>query len=363
MPELFSEFKIKGVRLKNRIGVSPMCQYSSVEGHANAWHLAHLGGFTIGGAGLVIAEATAVSPEGRISPSDTGLWTDAQAESFVPITTFVESLGAVPGIQIAHAGRKACTPKPWEGERQLEPDHPDAWEPIGPSPIAFGGSVWRVPHEMTLEDISRVQKAFADAATRAHRAGFRWLELHFAHGYLGQSFFSPLANKRTDAYGGSFENRSRFLLETLAAVRAVWPQNLPLTARLGVIDYVPGEQPLEEAIELAKLMKAGGLDLLDVSLGFNTPDISRVPWGEPAFLAPIAHRIRTEAEIPVATSWNISDPQIANDLISKEKLDVVLLAKGLLADPHWPYHAAKALGIDHPGNVLPAQYAGWLKGR
>lgn len=363
MPNLFSEFKIKDVRLKNRIGVSPMCQYSAENGVPNAWHHVHLGSFAIGGAGLVIVEASAVSPEGRISPNDTGLWNDEQTEAFRPIASFIARLGAVPAIQIAHAGRKACTPKPWEGNRQLGPDDPDAWEPIGPSGVAFGGSLWRVPHEMTIEDIARVQKSFADAAIRAQQVGFKWLELHFAHGYLGQSFFSPLANKRTDEYGGSFENRSRFLLETLAAVRAVWPENLPLTARLGVIDYVEGEQPIEEGIALAKRMKAGGLDLLDVSLGNNTPDISCVPWTEPAFLARIAHRIRTEAEMPVATSWNLSDPKIADELVRDEKIDIVLIAKGLLADPHWPYHAAKTLGVADPQNVLPSQYAGRLKGR
>jgi 2,4-dienoyl-CoA reductase-like NADH-dependent reductase (Old Yellow Enzyme family) len=214
---------------------------------------------------------------------------------------------------------------------------------------------------MTKEDIVRVRESFAATAKRALDAGFKWLELHFAHGYLGQSFFSPLANKRTDEYGGSFENRARFLLETLGAVRKVWPEHLPLTARLGVIDYVEGEQPLEESIELVRRMKEGGLDLIDVSMGFNTPDVSQVPWGEHAFLGSITHRIRKEVGIPAATSWNISDPRKADELIRTEQIDLVMLAKTLLDDPHWPYHAAQKLRQETPQRVLPDQYAWWLK--
>ena len=220
MPNLFSEFSIKDVRLRNRIGVSPMCQYSAINGVANEWHRVHLGGLAKGGAGLVIAEATAVSPEGRITPGDTGLWNDAQLEVFRPIAHFIESQGAVPGLQIAHAGRKASASRPWEGDNHLPPDHPQAWETMAPSAIAMGANLWRVPRAMTCEDIVRVRGEFAAAARRALQAGFKWLELHFAHGYLGQSFFSPLANKRTDEYGGNFENRARFLLETLSAVCA-----------------------------------------------------------------------------------------------------------------------------------------------
>jgi len=361
MPELFSELELKDVRLKNRIAVSPMCQYSATDGVPNDWHRVHLGGLAVGGAGLVVAEATAVSPEGRITPGCTGLWNDAQVDAFRPIVRFIESHGAVPGIQIAHAGRKASANRPWEGDDHLPAGHAEAWEPIAPSAVAWGKNLPRVPRAMTHEDIVRVRGAFASAARRAVAAGFKWLELHFAHGYLGQSFFSPLANQRTDEYGGSFENRARFILETLAAVREVWPARLPLTARLGVIDYVAGEQPLEESIELVRRMKAGGLDLVDVSMGFNTPDISQVPWGEHGFLVPTASRIRREAGLPVATSWNISDPQKADGFIRDEQVDVLMLAKALLDDPHWPYHAAKALGRPTPQALLPKQYAWWLK--
>lgn len=361
MSNLFTPFILKDVRLKNRIAVSPMCQYSAKEGIPNEWHLSHLGSLSIGGSGLVVVEATAVTPEGRITPADTGLWNDEQAEAFTPIARLIKGIGAVPGIQLAHAGRKASANRPWMGDDHLPVDHPEGWEPIAPSPQPFGANLWRAPREMTLDDIRRVQEGFVSAAKRALEVGFEWLVLHFAHGYLGQSFFSPLANQRTDAYGGSFENRCRFLLETLQAVRKVWPERLPLTARLGVIDYVEGEQPMEESIELVRRLKAGGLDLVDVSMGFNTPDVSRVPWREHAFLASMAERIRKEAGLPVATSWNIRDPHLTNELIEQERVDLVFLAKALLADPHWPYHAARTLKLENPQGILPVQYAYWLK--
>ncbi|MBL6750740.1 MAG: NADH:flavin oxidoreductase/NADH oxidase [Nevskia sp.] len=361
MPDLFSEFTLKDATLKNRIAVSPMCQYSAVDGVVDEWHLVNLASRAVGGAGLVIAEASAVSPEGRITPGDAGLWNDTQAQAYQPIVRAIEKHGAVAGIQIAHAGRKASANRPWEGDDHMAADDPRAWQPIAPSDNPFGANLPRAPRAMTLDDIARVRDAFAGAARRALQAGFKWLELHFAHGYLGQSFFSPLANRRTDAYGGSFENRARFLLETLAAVRAVWPERLPLTARLGVLDYVPGEQPLEESIELIRRMRAGGMDLIDVSMGFNTPDISRVPWGEPGFLGPVAKRIRDEAGLPTATSWNIREAQTADAMVRSGQVDLVMLGKGILADPYWPYHAAQALGRKAPQNVLPVQYAAWLK--
>jgi 2,4-dienoyl-CoA reductase-like NADH-dependent reductase (Old Yellow Enzyme family) len=361
MPNLFSELSVKDVRLKNRIGVSPMCQYSATDGFANEWHSSHLGSLAIGGAGLVIAEATAVSPEGRITPNDTGLWKDDQIDAFRPVTRFIESQGAVPGIQLAHADRKANSNRPWEGDDHLPLGHPEAWETIGPSPIALGVNLWRVPREMTGADIERVRGDFASAAHRAFEAGFKWLELHFAHGYLGQSFFSPLANHRTDEYGGSFENRARFLLETVAAIREVWPERLPLTIRLGVIDFVAGEQPMEESIELVRRMKAAGMDLVDVTMGFNTPDVSGVPWAEHGFLIPIAERIRREVGIPAATSWNISDARKSDQYVRDEQVDLILLGKALLENPHWPYRAAQILGVETPQDILPEQYAYWLK--
>ncbi|HEY4123752.1 MAG TPA: NADH:flavin oxidoreductase/NADH oxidase [Rhizomicrobium sp.] len=362
MSQLFSEFHIKGVALRNRIAVSPMCQYSAIDGVPNAWHMVHLGARAIGGAALVIAEATAVSPEGRITPGCTGLWNDKQAEAWAPIVKFVKAQGAVPGIQIAHAGRKASANKPWEGDDHIPAGDPRSWDPLGPSPVAFGANLPRTPKEMTKEEILRVQGDFVAAAKRALAAGFEWLELHFAHGYLAQSFFSPIANKRTDEYGGSFENRARFLIDTLKAVRAIWPEKYPLTIRFGVSDFHADGQPLEESIAMVKMFKNHHLDLIDVSLGFNTPDISGVPWG-PGFLAPIAERIKKEAGILTAVGWLISEPQQAEDIIAKGQANLIMLAHKELDDPHFPYHAAKALGVANPQNVLPPQYAFWLKGR
>jgi 2,4-dienoyl-CoA reductase-like NADH-dependent reductase (Old Yellow Enzyme family) len=356
VPDLFSEYRLKSLVLRNRVVMSPMCQYSAEDGVPGDWHLVHLGARAAGGVGLVVAEATAVSPEGRITAGDTGLWNDTQAEAFARIARFVASQGAVPGIQIAHAGRKASASRPWEGDAHLPPDDPGAWDIMGPSAIAFGGKLTRVPRAMTAADIAQVQRQFVDAARRALAAGFKFLMLHFAHGYLAQSFFSPLANRRTDRYGGSFENRARFLLETLAAVRAVWPESLPLSARLGVTDFVAGEQPLEESIELVRRMKAGGLDLVDVSIGFNTPDVSGVPWGTPGFMGPIAAQIGRETGIATAASWLIREPRLADELLRTGQVELVIIGKALLDDPHWVYHAAKALGHAAPGTLLAGQY-------
>ncbi len=255
MAGVFDEFRLKDVVLRNRIGVSPMCQYSSEDGFPNDWHFVHLGSRAVGGAGLVVVEATAVSPEGRISPADSGIWLDDHIQPFARITHFLKQHGAVPGIQLAHAGRKASANKPWEGDDHLEP-HEGAWETIAPSSVAFGASLPMTPREMTAEDIVRIQSAFVAAAQRSLAAGFEWLELHFAHGYLAHQFYSPLANHRTDAYGGSFDNRIRFLLETFAAVRKVWPERLPLTVRLSVTDWIEGGVTVEESIELVRRLKA-----------------------------------------------------------------------------------------------------------
>jgi 2,4-dienoyl-CoA reductase-like NADH-dependent reductase (Old Yellow Enzyme family) len=362
MSQLFSEFHIKGVALRNRIVVSPMCQYSADDGVPNEWHMVHLGARAVGGAALVIAEATAVSPEGRITPGCTGLWNDKQAEAWVPIVKFVKKHGAVPGIQIAHAGRKASANKPWEGDDHIPASDPRSWDPLGPSPVAFGANLPRTPNEMTKDEIFRVQNDFVAAAKRALSAGFEWLELHFAHGYLAQSFFSPIANKRTDEYGGDFDNRSRFLIDTFKAVRGIWPEKYPLTVRLGVSDFHADGQPLEESIKLVKILKNHNLDLIDVSLGFNTPDISGIPWG-PGFMAPIAERIKKEAGVLAAVGWFINDPQQAEDIIAKGQANLIMLAHKELDDPHFPYHAAKALGVANPQSVLPPPYAHWLKGR
>jgi 2,4-dienoyl-CoA reductase-like NADH-dependent reductase (Old Yellow Enzyme family) len=362
MPQLFSEFRLKGAVLRNRIVVSPMCQYSAENGVPNDWHTVHLGARAVGGAALVIAEATAVSPEGRITPGCTGLWNDEQVEAFAPIASFVKKHGAVPGIQIAHAGRKASANKPWDGDDHIPASDPRAWKIVGPSAEAWGTNLPRVPHSMSKAEIVCAQNDFVMAAKRALEAGFEWLELHFAHGYLAQSFFSPLANKRTDEYGGSFENRARFLVDTLTAVRRVWPEKHPLMIRLGVSDFKDGSQPLEESIALVEIFKRQGLDMIDVSLGFNTPDVSGVPWG-PAFMAPIAKQIKEAVSIPTAVGWFVTEPQQAETIIADGQADLVMLAHKELDDPHFPYHAAKVLGVPDAQNVLPPQYAHWLKGR
>lgn len=360
MASLFDPFTLKDVTLRNRIAVSPMCQYSANDGVINDWHHVHLGGLARGGSGLVIVEATAVSPEGRITPGCAGLWNDEQAKAFAPAVQTIKDAGAVPGIQIGHAGRKASANRPWEGDDHIADDDPRGWETIAPSAIAYGGGLSKVPRAMTKADIERVKQAFVDSAKRALSVGFEWLELHFAHGYLAQSFLSEHSNTRTDDYGGSFENRSRFLIETVQAVRAVWPDNLPLTARLGVIEYDgQDEKTLSEAIELVKQLKANGLDFIDVSMGFSLGK-TNIPWG-PAFLGSVAERVRRETGLPASTSWYISTPQEADGLVRDEKVDLVMLARPLLTDPHWPFRAAKELGVEKAAWVLPSPYAHWLE--
>lgn len=358
MAALFTPFTLKDVTLRNRIAVSPMCQYSADEGVINDWHVSHLAGLARGGAGLVIAEATAVSPEGRITPGCTGIWTDAQADAWKKAVAVIKAAGAVPGIQIGHAGRKASANRPWEGDDHIAADDPRGWETIAPSAIAMGGGLPKVPREMALADIERVKGDFVAAARRVREAGFEWLEMHFAHGYLAQSFFSRWSNKRDDAYGRDFEGRARFLVETLSAVREVWPENLPLTARFGVTEF-DGSDDLEEGIEMVRRLKAAGLDLIDVSVGFSTMT-ANIPWG-PAFMAPIAERVRRETGLPAATSWFISQPSQADALIAEGKVDLVALGRPLLDNPHWPYRAARELGIDKPAWTLPAPYAHWLE--
>ncbi|MFM2289637.1 MAG: dehydrogenase [Pseudomonadota bacterium] len=363
MAALFTPFALRGVTLRNRIGIAPMCQYQSRDGFVDDWQLVHLGARAIGGAGVVIAEATAVSPEGRISPGCAGLWQDAHIEPWRRAARFIKAQGAVPGIQLAHAGRKGSAHIPWvEGGAHLPEGHADAWDIVAPSAIAFGGNLGRVPRELGVADIARVQADFVAAARRALAAGFEWLELHFAHGYLAQSFFSPIANQRSDAYGGSFEGRARFLLETAEQVRAAWPDHLPLGVKLGVTDFDPRGHSIEESIALLSLLGARGIDLVDVSLGFNTPDVSAIPWG-PGFLVPVAARIRAATGLPVAAGWMISEPAQAEAIIASGQADLVVLARASLADPQWPYHAAVALGVPDAWQTLPRQTGGALQPR
>lgn len=359
MNNLFTPLKIKGLDLRNRIAIPPMCQYSAEDGHVTDWHRAHYATLARGGSALVIVEATAVAPEGRITPKCTGIWNDEQAAGLKEIADSIRAAGAIPGIQIAHAGRKASANIPWEGDDHIPAGAPGAWETIAPSAIAYGGDLPRVPREMTVEEIERVRSNFVDAAKRALDAGFEWLELHFAHGYLAQSFFSSHSNKRTDEYGGSLENRSRFSRETLAAVRAVWPEKFPLTARFGVIEYDGNdEQTLAESIELVKNWKNDGLDMLSVSVGFTIPE-TKIPWG-PAFLGPVAKRVRDEAQIPVSSAWGFGAPGLADQAVRDEQLDLVMIGRAHLANPHWPYHAARTLAQADPAWILPPPYAHWL---
>ena len=358
--KLFSPLTLKGVTLRNRIAASPMCQYSATDGLAGDWHLSHYAGLARGGAGLVVIEATAVSPEGRISPACLGLWNDTQAAALAPPIAAIKSAGAVPGIQIGHAGRKASANRPWEGDDHIPEGDPRGWQPIAPSAVPFGANLPRLPREMTTSDIARVRGDFVAAAKRARDIGVEFLLLHFAHGYLAQNFLSPWSNHRTDEYGGSAANRARFMLETLDAIREVWPQDRVLGARLGMIEFDGrDEETLAESTELAREFKRRGLDFLDVSMGFSTPT-AKIPWG-PAMLAPIAARILKETALPGSTTWNIGTPELAEELVSAGTLDLVMIGRPLLTNPHWPYAAAQKLGVEKPSWVLPAPYAHWLE--
>lgn len=359
MNNLFSPYQLKGVTLKNRIAIPPMCQYMADNGLANDWHKVHYASLARGGSALVIVEATAVAPEGRITPHCLGIWNDEQAEQLREIASAIKAAGAIPGIQIAHAGRKASANIPWEGDDHIPADNPDAWPTIAPSALAFGGDLARVPSEMTVADIKRVQNDFVLAAERARDAGFEWLELHLAHGYMGQSFFSPHSNQRTDEYGGSYENRARFSNEMIAAVREVWPEHLPLTARFGVLEYDNNdEETLNESIRLVNEWKQIGLDMLSVSVGFTIPE-TNIPWG-PAFLAPVAERVRNKTQLPVSSAWGFGAPKIADQAVRNEQLDLVMIGRAHLENPNWSYQAAKELGMEQPAWVLPPPYAHWL---
>lgn len=349
MPQLFDPFTLRGVTLRNRIGVSPMCQYSANDGLANDWHLVHLGSRASGGAGLVIIEATAVEARGRISPQDLGLWQDEQIEMLARINHFIKSQGAVPAIQLAHAGRKASTAQPWQGGGPVTPAA-GGWQPVGASPIAFD-TPYPTPHELTACAISEIVGAFGVAAQRSEAAGFEWIEIHGAHGYLLHSFLSPLSNQRTDRYGGSFENRIRFMLETVQAIRAVWPVAKPLTLRLSCTDWINGGWTIDESVELARQVKDEGVDLIDCSSGGAAPG-AQIPVGA-GYQVPFAERIRREANLPTAAVGMITTPQQADEIVRNQRADLVLLARELLRDPYWPLHAAKTLQQPLPA---PPQY-------
>lgn len=339
---LFDPLTIRSLTLKNRIAVSPMCQYSAQDGFANDWHLVHLGSRAIGGAGLVMIEATAVTPEGRISVGDLGIWKDEHIEPLSRITRFLQSHGAIAGIQLAHAGRKASCQRPWEGGEPIPLSEAEGWMPVGPSSIAFSPAS-TPPHQLTIDEIHELTQAFTASAQRALDAGFQILELHGAHGYLFHEFLSPLSNQRTDMYGGSFDNRRRFLCETTQAVRAIWPDELPLFVRISATDWVEGGWDLAQSIELSKRLKDLGVDLIDCSSGGLVPD-AVIPAG-PNYQVPFAETIRKEANIPTGAVGIITQPQQANAIIEKGQADLILLGREMLREPYWPLKAAHELGV------------------
>jgi 2,4-dienoyl-CoA reductase-like NADH-dependent reductase (Old Yellow Enzyme family) len=337
---LFSPFQLCSVVFPNRVGVSPMCEYSSEDGFANDWHLVHLGARAQGGAGLVMTEASAVTPEGRISINDLGIWKDAHIEKLAQIVRFIHSQGARAGIQLAHAGRKGSMTAPFGGERLLTPEE-GGWEPVAPSPIPFSES-YATPKALEEAEIAGVVRAFGDAAKRAKEAGFDVVEVHGAHGYLLHEFVSPLANQRTDQYGGSFDNRIRLPLEVVDSVRTVWPDHLPVFMRISATDWAEGGWTADESVELAKRLRAHGVDLVDVSSGGQIPN-AKIPMG-PGFQVPFAERVRKEAGVATAAVGLITEPGQANEIVANGQADMVLLARQMLRDPYWPLHAAAALG-------------------
>ncbi|WP_435063817.1 NADH:flavin oxidoreductase/NADH oxidase [Halobaculum sp. EA56] len=345
---LFSPLTLRGTEIPNRVFVSPMCQYSSPEGLATDWHLVHLGSRAVGGAGLVMSEATAVSPEGRITPQDLGIWTDEQRDALAPIAEFVRSQGSVPAIQLAHAGRKASTRRPWEGGDPIPPED-GGWKVVAPSgPYPRGGDE-QPTRSLTTGEIEDVVADFADAAERALEAGFEVAEVHAAHGYLLHEFLSPVANDRDDEYGGSFENRTRLLREVTSAVRSAWPDDKPVFVRISVTDWIDGRESwdVEQSARLAPLLAEAGADLVDVSSGGISP-AQEVPYTGPSYQLPYAEVIRehveeTDADIAVASVGGISEPKQAQEIVANGRADAVLMAREFLRSPYWPLHAAHEL--------------------
>ena len=349
MSKLFTPIKIRDLEFKNRIFVSPMCQYSAKDGIPNDWHLVHLGSRAVGGAGLVLTEATAVSPEGRISPADLGIWSNEQVSAFKRITNFIKSQGAVPGMQLAHAGRKASTKIPWDGDGEVTKENGD-WQTIAPSAMPFS-ETYPKPKEMTKDEIRMVVEQFREAARRSVDAGFQVAEIHMAHGYLLHQFLSPLSNHRKDEYGGELKNRMRFPLEVAKAVRETWPQNLPVFVRISVTDWVDGGWDLPQSIELSKELKQVGIDLIDSSTGGVVPG-AKIPIA-PGYQVKFAEAIGAEAKILTGAIGLITDAPQAENILVTGQADVVFMAREFLRDPYFPLHAAKILGDDPQ---YPVQY-------
>jgi 2,4-dienoyl-CoA reductase-like NADH-dependent reductase (Old Yellow Enzyme family) len=350
MAHLFEHFTIGDVTLRNRIGVSPMCMYSYRDGFSNDWQLVHLGARATGGAGLVITEATAVEARGRITPDDVGIWSEAHIEPLRRVASFIKQQGAVAGIQIAHAGRKASTTRPWDGGAPLAADSPRGWQVVGPSALPFS-ELHQTPQSLSKNEIVSVQASFRAAARRALAAGFEWLEIHGAHGYLIHNFYSPLSNQRQDEYGGSFANRIRFFVETVQAVRAEWPERLPLTVRISGTDWVDGGWSVDDSVALAKVLKQEGVDLIDCSSGGNVAG-ANVPLAA-GYQTPISAAVRSGAEIATASVGLITSAAQADAIVREGRADVVLLGREMLRDPYWALHAAQTL--KQPG-AIPVQY-------
>lgn len=342
MALLFSPISIRSVVLKNRLVVSPMCQYSSTNGYANDWHLVHLGGYAVGGAGLVFTEATAVSPQGRISPDDLGIWEDGQIEMLKRITDFIKKQNSVPGIQLAHAGRKASQLSPWKGRRAITANE-GGWQTESPSAIAYKDGE-PLPKEMSLNDIEQCKNDFKNAFKRALVAGFEVIEIHAAHGYLLNEFLSPISNQRSDAYGGSFENRCRLLLEIVEDCRKIIPETMPLFVRISSTDWIPNGWTVEDSVALAKILKTHGVDVMDCSSGGNAHD-QKIEV-KPGYQVPFSSKIKREAQILTTAVGLITDAEQAEEILEKGEADLILLGRQFLREPYFPLHAAKQLGVD-----------------
>ena len=352
MPHLFSELRLRDLTLPNRIGVSPMCQYSCTDGYASDWHFAHLAARAVGGAGLIFTEAAAVTAEGMISPQDLGVWSEKHFEPLERIARFIDAQGAIAGIQLAHAGRKASVYRPWSG-RGAVPEAQGGWKPVAPSAVRFADD-YATPEALSLEGVAATQRAFALAAERAYAAGFRVIELHAAHGYLFHQFLSPLSNQRTDAYGGSFDNRIRIVCETVALARKALPDRCPLFVRVSATDWTEGGWNVEETVELARRLKDLGVDLIDASSGGNV-ERAAIPVGA-GYQVPFAARIRREAGIATAAVGMITEPAQADQIVRNGEADMVLLAREVLREPYWPLRAAGELGqtVSWPAQYLRA---------
>lgn len=342
MAKLFEPFRIKDVEFKNRIVVSPMCEYSSEDGFANDWHLVHLGSRAVGGAGLIITEAAAVSPEGRISPGDLGIWKDGHIDPLKRIVSFIHQNGSVAGIQLAHAGRKASVDVPWRGNKVLS-DEEGGWETVAPSPLPFKQGD-RVPVELSKADIRKVMDDFKAATVRALKCGFKVVEIHAAHGYLINEFLSPVSNLRQDEYGGSFDNRIRFLLEVLESVKEVWPAQLPLFVRISASEWSEDAWGIDDSVNLAKVLKERGADLVDCSSGGNVYR-AKIEVG-PMYQVPFAEKVKKEAGIATGAVGLITTAKECEDILQSGKADMIFLARQVLRDPYFPLHAAKELGVD-----------------